>query len=431
MFTLSRFPIPNLLFSDSDPAAISHDKLKGLHRFGPIKRLKKPARFAFVFPDGRNRDANSLFLALRNGVGPFKGFPTVFRSAFDKTQVEAITGFKLRGGTDHSVHAKSYSDAVLSWLANHEKPDLVFLLHERTSNWEAQTPYHSCKRVLLRHGIVSQSVTFDLLRNPSQFEWSAANIALAVFCKLGGVPWVAAQTARRDHVVIGVGRAETQDPGSRTRQRRTAFTTCVTGRGEYQFSTVAKTVDTEAEYLAQLTLAVQSSIAKATSAHHRPGGITLHVTKNFSRKEMQAVAKGLEATTNIDVTVLKVTDEPHFFVVDTDNQYGLPQRGTCIRIAGRDALLYTEGRDDVRTWRDRLPTAIRIQDHSGGGQLATEGVREVLDLSQVNFRGFNARSAPAPLVYSHEVARLLEGSSGDDGKQQVVDDSLAETMWFL
>ena len=430
MFTPNRFTIPLLLFSQEDQTASSPDKLKGLHKFGPFRKLSKSPRFAFVFPQGRNREANSLFLALRNGVGPFKGFPTLFRTSFDKTQVEGITGFsagRARSGVDAA--ARAYEEAVLAWLESHEKPDLVFILHDRTVSWDEHTPYHHCKKALLKRGVVSQSVTFDLLRNPSQFEWSAANIALAVFCKLGGIPWVAAQSATRDHIVIGVGRAETQDPTTRARKRRTAFTTCLTGRGEYRFSTVGKTVEARNDYLTELTKAVKASVDKALALQQLLTGVTLHVTKNFSRDEMAAVAAGLQPRPEINITVLKVTEEPHFFVVDTENQAGLPQRGTCIRISPRDSLLYTEGRDDLRSWRDRLPTAIRVQDHSPSRQLTNDSIREVLDLSQVNFRGFNARSMPAPLVYSNRVARLLESSANGEGP--LIHPALGETMWFL
>jgi hypothetical protein len=92
--------------------------------------------------------------------------------------------------------------------------------------------------------------------------------------------------------------------------------------------------------------------------------------------------------------------------------------------------LYTEGRDDPRSWRDRLPAAIRVQDHSGQSQLSRDALREVLDLSQVNFRGFNARSSPAPLVYSYRVAKLIE-SIADVAADTAVHPDLAETMWFL
>jgi argonaute-like protein implicated in RNA metabolism and viral defense len=430
MFSLERLAIPGLLFSRQDPSHTATDKLRGLHRFGPYQQLRKPPTFAFVFPSGRNEDANSLFRALRSGVGPFKGFPTVFRTRFERNQVEAVTGFTIPEPTDGRAVGHAYSEAIAKWLRTHTQPDLMFILHDKTPEWEEDTPYHYCKRLLLQLGVVSQSVTFDLLRNPTQFEWSAANIALAVFCKLGGVPWITARAARQEHIIIGVGRAEVQDPVDRWRRRRTAFTTCLTGSGEFRFSTVARTMDSDGEYLTELTRSVSEALRKATGFSSPPSAIAIHVTKDFSRGEMEAVQAGLTPGSAIDVTVLKVTDEPHFFLVDSDASSGLPQRGTCIRLSERDALLYTEGSDDPKTWRDRLPAAVRIRDYSASKRLSPDAIAEVLDLSQVNFRGFNARSAPAPLVYSRRVARLIEANA-QDASGGSVHASLSEKMWFL
>jgi len=55
--------------------------------------------------------------------------------------------------------------------------------------WEDDSEYSVTKAMLLREGLLSQNVTFELIQSSAQFEWAAANIALAIFAKLGGIPW--------------------------------------------------------------------------------------------------------------------------------------------------------------------------------------------------------------------------------------------------
>jgi hypothetical protein len=131
---------------------------------------------------------------------------------------------------DHSRNARAYADAVVSWNNSRAqvRPDIVFVLHPKTGESDTITPYYECKARLLRNGILSQNVTLDLLANRSQFEWSAANIALGAFVKLGGgTPWVVrGQELDRD-LIVGLGRAFVYDPQTRRNTGYMAFTTCL------------------------------------------------------------------------------------------------------------------------------------------------------------------------------------------------------------
>lgn len=431
MFEAQLLKVPRLRFSETASNPVSFDKLKGLQKFGPYHRVSGSPTFAFVFPRGRADAANTLFRALSRGVALFKGMPTVFRMPFSKDQVTQISGFS-DNQSNVDWRARAYEDAIRNWLQqNPDRPDFFFLLHERTPEWEVSSLYHSCKRLLLEEGIVSQSVTFDLIANPDQFGWSVANIALASFCKLGGTPWIVDRSDNTQELIIGVGRADFVDPVDRSRRRRTAYTTCLETRGEYKFSTVGRTTETREEYLASLTTAVSDSIIKAKELDLALKQVTLFITKEFSQEEEAAVSQGIassNAATNIDVHVTRVTDERRFYLIDTDSPTGLPPRGVAVQLTHADHLLYTEGADDHKTWRGRTPSAIRVRQYEShpNKRIDPTILNKVLDLSQVNFRGFNAVSRPAVLVYSERTARLLECGANIADKKGTLD-----RMWFL
>ena len=157
-------------FSQSDPTHVHLDKLRGLIRFGPYKRLEFVPRVGFVFPDGYRDHANNLFLALRNGVGYFKGLTSLFNVRFETDQVFPITGFRIANPHDHVECAQRYRDAIATWReVQHQEADIFLNLHPRSLAWEDDSAYASCKAVLLEAGIISQNVTFELMDNPSQF----------------------------------------------------------------------------------------------------------------------------------------------------------------------------------------------------------------------------------------------------------------------
>jgi hypothetical protein len=145
------------------------DKLRGSVEFGPYKGLLRPLSLGFVFPNEYRDQANRLYLYLKNGIGSFKGVETAFRFRLSKDQVFQISRFSIRGRS-HSESAKLYEDAILDWTASrrNSRPDLFFVMHPQTPHSEADTPYYACKARLLTEGILSQSVTADLIGDESR-----------------------------------------------------------------------------------------------------------------------------------------------------------------------------------------------------------------------------------------------------------------------
>ena len=438
MISARIFAPPNYLFSPTDRTHVYMDKLRGLQKYGPYQRLNKAPQLGFIFPKGDNETANALYRALRMGVGLFHGMPEVFKMAIDRKHVFSVGEFTIREEFNDHDAARAYVDAIADWADKRNlQPDLLFTIHRKTPAWEDGSPYYACKAALLQRGLLSQSVTTDLMRNPTQFEWAAANIALQSFVKLGGVPWVIGRRSDKHQIIIGVGRAEAMDPQTRKRTRAIAFTTCLRSDGTFKFATVGKAVDRK-EYLNELGKAVSGAIQRAQSEEEMPlEMISIHLPKEFGREEREQVEtalRSIEQATLPAIHVLKVSDEDRFFLVDDAHEMGLPSRGTCVRLSHRDYLLYTEGREEKLVWRNRTPTALRIRHYEGdkrGTRLAVlpELVSQVFDLSQANWRGFNAVSRPVSILYSELVARVL--AHGQTGVPLVPSQDLENRLWFL
>lgn len=434
MFKARLLALPEFRFSKEGPAKIAMDTFRGLSRFGPYREVQGRPTFGFVFPQRHKDDANNLYRALRNGVGYFRGFSNMFRVPFEKEQVFPITGFELRDYRDPHNSARAYADSILNWTRNHNvNPDLVFVLHPKTPSWQQESPYHASKAALLAEGYLSQNVTLELVNNSAQFEWSVANIALAAFVKLGGIPWVVHRRSERQQFVIGVGRSELFHPITRARERTIAFTTCHRSDGVFKFSTFANAAHTTQEYLSGMKATVGEALEKIALEKLPVETLSLHVPKEFGREEaevLKEVVKGHDKEGRVRIHTLKVTDDDSFFVVDNAAADGVPARGTCVKIGERDFLLYTEGREEKQKWRNRIPKALRVRYYDGDtpSSVVTDLVSQVFDLGQSNWRGFNALSRPVSILYSELIASMLSHGIVPDGKLK---DTLSTKLWFL
>lgn len=430
--------LPSVQFAFRDDQSRS-DKLRGLVEFGPFSGSVEEPTFGFVFPTEYRDSANHLYLALKNGMGSFKGVESTFRFRLSRNQVFPVTGFSIRGRNPHDA-AKSYEDAILHWSnAQSHQPHIFFVIHPQTTSYEADTPYYRCKAKLLGEGLLSQNVTVDLLQDEDRLRWSAANIALGAFVKLGGIPWVVYGKDLEQELVIGLGRSYLFDPVSRQTTGYMGFTACFSARGQFQFLTIADVTHRRDEYLRLLQTVVSTSLAKAEGLNRPISTLTLHVPKRMSRDEMTAIYRAIEAHPKVNIlqlVVAKVSDEETFFAVDSQYKDGIPRRGTVVQLGDSDYLLYTEGRDEREPWAAyRTPVALRVTPL--GGTLQKPPVRPILrqvnDLSQVNWRGFNARSKPISIYYGTLIARMLSHFSAE--KIQTLSGPakglLESRMWFL
>lgn len=433
MFTYTLLTKPGFRFSPDNPLAVSDDRLRGLVKFGPYKRVTDIPRIGFVFPDGYRDAANDLYLALRNGLGLFKGLPSVFKIPLEKTQVVPISGFRLHNRFDHHDSALRYRDAIQNWISREgEMPNIFINLHPKSMAWDEDSEYSATKAVLLEQGLLSQNVTLELIQNSAQFEWAVANIALGLFVKLGGIPWAIDRSDGEGEVVIGMGRSESYDPRTRERERVIAFTTCIQSDGVYQFGNFGRPCTDQESFMQELESTLRSTIRRVCSQRPATIALTLHFPKDFSYDERNLCETvAADAAQNISrIEFVKVTQEDRFFAIDDETPDQVPRRGTCIRLSNSDYLLYTEGSEERQPWINRPPSAVRIRHYRDATEpgLATRSViGQVFDLSLSNWRAFNAAGYPVSILYSHLISQILQKADFSN----VRNEDLSDRMWFL
>jgi hypothetical protein len=419
-----------LRFDKQAPNATAWDKLEGLLKFGPYLGVSGEPRIAILFPKGVRDKARDLYQLLRDGNSRYKGFATTFRFDLQGSDIDVVP-VDVSENDSLATQTTAYKEAVIQHCGS-GPAQLYIVLHGRTPPQQLESPYYAVKAALLERNIPSQSVTFELLGADPSLEWSIGNIALASFCKLGGVPWIADRPNHDRHLIVGVGVAERHDPVSRERRRKMAYTTCTTSGGQYRFSSLGSVSESRDTHLTSLESAVRESLLKAAT-DEGVKELTIHMTKDFSFDERECVRRAVESTDildQIETYVVKVTSEERFFLIDTDDRSQVPQKGQCINLESDDFLLYTDGRSDRKSYRGRFPTAIRVTQYPSipGQSSPIDSIQRVFDLSQVNFRGFNAMSRPATLVYSEQVAELLGFGIATESLHGA---PILDSMWFL
>jgi hypothetical protein len=417
---------------------------EGLRLRGPYDIGQCPRRphILFVFPDELKDHANRLFKALREGIGPFTGTQKFFGFELSKERSSRVASFSAP-----SIYvAKSvqkYDEAIKSHLAGLEKgpkPDIAIIIHPRSERNQECNPYLIAKYPLLAAGISTQVVTSDLIDNENTFKWSVGNIALQLFAKMGGVPWIIRTGLSEDCIVVGINRATVVSPKRRELDRHYGFASVFGRDGVYRETRLFPPANGWNQYLAGFQKSIEQAISDWSKFSKKPVSLVLHVTKEIGRDETTILQKCLSAagTAKVhDYAVLKLTSSENFLIFDRDNDETFaPPKGILVQLSDRRAILQTNGvvkeSRTVGRGGPGEPWQIRLLQHSPDAPPFSRLATVTLALASMNWRALNAQEAPVSIRYPEMAAELLARFAAEGFDIAALTDSPAlKRVWFL
>lgn len=422
---------PKLSFSKDVPSHTAPDAWKGLNTFGPFDNtgveLQKKS-VLFVFPESAREHARKLARGLEGHKG-FRGVEKMFRVPFSGKMMDYLA-FDADLSAPAAT-AASYRKAIQKWNDSRTTtPVVALVLIPRSDRWETERPYYEAKAAFAQLNIPTQMVTTELLENESQFDWSIANIALQMFAKLGGIPWLVEVPASDDDLIIGIGRSEVRrDVG---RQRLFGYALSFASNGYYRSAWVFKPVATVEEYEKRLQEAVAGSIRKSTTAMDQPPRrIVLHLGKKTGHREIGAVEAAMrEVGVRVPAAFLRIDDSSTYDLTSGTDTFA-PPRGLAVRLGPRRMLLQADGLSPLGA--PEGPLLIELNERSTVSEEELDDlVAQAFRLGSANWRGFNARSRPMTLVYGEILSGLVGyleevQSWNTDFLQSVI----RERPWFL
>ena len=422
---------PTLQFSAAIPGRVATQPFTGVAKFGPYDNSALElgdGALLFMFPKAERALAHKLAKALLNGVGTFGGFEKFFRVPVAKG--EALRHREVDTDlADLAAAAEAYRTAITGWNAerNDRMPAAAIVLVPRSERFETATPYYEAKAAFANLAIPTQMVTIDLVKG-SQFNWAVANIALALFAKLGGIPWTVRAPATDKDLILGIGRA---DIGP-NRDRYFGYAVTFVNNGIYRHTHSFTPASTEDAYLERLTTAVRTALS--ADLDQPVERLVIHLAKEAGRREIDAAQRAIDSLgLELPVAFLRLDDSSLHDIADADaqNETFAPPKGLVAKLGPRRALLQTD--ELGPTGAPDGPLLVSIDRRSSVPVESFDDLLEqVFRLSAANWRGFNARSKPATLVYGEQLAQLVGHLSDlDTWQPDLLRPELTDRPWFL
>lgn len=427
-----KLPPARLRFSPSIASRVGTHAYKGLSQHGPYDNSElslDDGALLFVFPTAERALAHRLAESLLKGVGRYPGFDKMFGvpvsigSALRHLQVDTML-------TELDEAGARYRAGIAAWNAEPRErmPAAAIVLVPHSERFETSAPYYEAKAAFANLAIPTQMVTTELVRDEAQFGWSVANIALALFAKLGGVPWAVDAPPGDDDLIVGIGRAEV---GPR-RERFFGYAVTFVNNGIYrQTFSFTPTAD-EAAYEERLQSAIEAALAAEADVDEPPRRLIIHLAKRAGSREIDAAERAMQAARfRVPVAFLRLDDSTLHDVADTGEDSFAPPKGLVVKLGSRRALVQTDELSATGAPDGPLLVAMDRRSTVPVEQF-DELVAQVFRLAAANWRGFNARSKPATLVYGEQLASLVGHLSDlDTWNPELLRSELRDRPWFL
>lgn len=450
---------PTFIFDPAATKRINTYPDNGLNTFGPydssIFDIKSPNILCVCNKVSRGKFTQFLS-HLKDGLPESKYFQKGFQKKYDLHNVI----FDIKEIQSNTLN--DYYNVIREYDEN--KPHLAiieipegFKLH----NDQAKV-YYQIKAKFLSLEIPVQFVTTKTVNNYS--EYILNSIALQMYAKLGGTPWVLPTQRSVDReLVIGIGHSWLRENqfARAVSNRVVGITTFLSSDGQYLLGDKVRDVAFE-NYFYELLKSLKQSIQRLSSEQGWSDGDTVrlifHIFKPIKNVEFEVVSQLIRDMPQFKIKFAFVTiGNMHPTILFDPNQRGatsygsnvikgeyIPNRASNVFLDSETCIVQMLGANELKTSKHAMSKPIQIKIRTPQGNYDNNELSDLLfyDLSYItqqifsftylSWRSFLPGEEPATMKYSNLISKMLGKMRNIPGwDADKLNYGLKRKKWFL
>jgi hypothetical protein len=431
----------------------------GLTNYGPYDSINfdiKTPNFLCIC-NRANRGYFSNFLSgLKDGLPQSKYFQKGLLKKYDLKDVV----FDIK--EIQSFNMEEYLNVISNYDENKPHLAIIEIPSEFRKLDDTSNPYYRIKAKLLSLEIPVQYVTSEKVK--SHNEYILNSIALQIYAKMGGTPWVLPSHRSVDReIIIGIGHSwlrKNQYKGAK-QNRVVGITTFLSSDGQYLLGDKVKDVAFE-NYFAELLKSLKQSIQRLSSEQGWTEGDTIrlifHIFKPIKNTEFDVISQLIKEITEYKIKFAFVTiSKSHPNMLFDTNQPGvtkygtntvkgefIPNRASNVFLDSETCIVQMFGANELKTAKQGMSTPIQIKIRTPQGKYDNNELNDLLyyDLSYItqqifsftylSWRSFLPGEQPATMLYSNLISNLLSKMRNVAGwDADNLNYGLKRKKWFL
>lgn len=435
---------------DINPGSAGTRPFAGLAKFGPYdaKRFspKKP-RILVVCRPGSRAGFSTAMAALENGIPESNYFQKGLRDFY---RLNGIDWHIVEGDTTNALALTQRIEAALGSAGGSPFSLAILEGDEDSADSEVTAnPYYMAKALLMGAGIPVQALLpYRTRLKGADLGNVLGNLALQIYAKLGGTPWVLQASADVDHeIVVGIGHyieRSSEFSGASTRHV-VGLTTFFSSDGSFLMSRACRAVDFD-KYFGELLASLRACIAELAGDYGWKDGdtvrIVFHVFKPVRNTEAEVVAALVAEFTQFQIRyafVNVIADSPLILFEDSPDQdrkplgFFVPDRMANMVLDDESCLVQLRGRRQIKSSRHGFSRAALVRIHPQSTFRDLHYIaQQIADFSYLSWRSFFPSFIPVTILYANWIAEMLDKLRRVPGwNPLVVNQALRRKKWFL
>lgn len=369
-------------------------QFKGLMNNGPYQKIENEPYYFYVFKDEHKRYATDLVKAL-NG----KTYPTF----------KGLVKFGLQNQIAKNTKAifiDTYSDEELTKIIEEVKnsgeinPIIISIIPQNEEEF-----YYKLKSECLKENIPSQTVHIETINNDNQLKWSIGSIALQIFSKLNGVPWIVSPS-NENCLIVGIGQANKKNKKTGKMERFYSYSVLLDSSGRFfEIKQLADETDKQ-QFLLNLSINIKQIIEEYKTYNK----IVFHIPEKLKKQDIRHIENTLkEIDSEIELSIIKVNDDSKFVGFNKNENSLTPYESSFLQLSEKEYLLWSEGlnyhnKKALKRYGNPLHIIFYYSNKPESFNEHRKYLQDILNLSGANYRGFNAKALPVSLYYPKLIA---------------------------
>jgi len=461
--------MPSLLFRGDNPAITPYF---GLVKYGPYEMpLLQRKNVIILYPKNNEFKAvaNKVKEALNNGYGRYfpGGFSNIFGIDVD-FKLQEIDGYDLY---NYRQTARRYYDAFIRECPSVDECFPILLMN-KVPKGLYESLYTEIKYLFSVNGIPTQVITYETFSDTKLFKWSIFPLALQIFVKMGGIPFILYNRLDlpRDEtvVIIGLGLSKIRLPNQE--RKYVGFALTFEADGRWRLMKWSPQPYSRARLAPMLGKLIHDTVDDVLRTYAVPSPKKIHIIIHYSGKNvsvweeeyLKKAAMELEYIQNIKVIpyIVKI-QESMYRTYDEENPCPdndgkltyLTNVGTVIRLKRDLYMLNTTGCtiiQSIRGGRYQKPNAqgspssllvsIKRLDKVEYQLDDVELIKSVFYMARMNYTSINNPVSKLPMstkyskLLAYITARLSHRYYEEEESidiNSLIPDNLKKVLWFI
>lgn len=431
----------------------------GLSNYGPYDSINfdiKTPNFLCIC-NRVNRGYFSKFLSdLKDGLPQSRYFQKGLLKKYDLKDVVFVIK------EIQSFNIEEYLNVISNYDENKPHLAIIEIPSEFRKLDDTLNPYYRIKAKLLSLEIPVQNITSEKIK--SYNEYLLNSIALQIYAKMGGTPWVLPSHRSVDReIIIGIGHSwlrKNQYKGAE-QNRVVGITTFLSSDGQYLLGDKVKDVAFE-NYFGELLKSLKQSIQQLSAEQGWTEGdiirLIFHIFKPIKNTEFDVISQLIKEITQFKIKFAFVTiSKSHPIMLFDNNQAGvikygtntvkgefIPNRASNVFLDSETCIVQMFGANELKTAKQGISKPIQIKIRTPQGKYENNELNDLLfyDLSYItqqifsftylSWRSFLPGEQPATMLYSNLISNLLSKMRNIAGwDADNLNYGLKRKKWFL